>query len=159
MDTALVIGIVLVWGAVVAVVARRRRRAHGIAPLSPAEAAEIEATFARIEAEHLARSTAAAERQVARLVRDGVAPVSVRLTDDTGSFALARVRFADGTDLVLHGPVTLPLVAVAAALRSEATVRLRGLERLPRPTLEFAVNGRRVLVPARRILHLGPVET
>ncbi|HSL58771.1 MAG TPA: hypothetical protein VK866_13075 [Acidimicrobiales bacterium] len=159
-STPLIVALVVAIVAAVAVVAARRFRPRDrLAPFSAAEAAEVRAALERIEAEHIREATAAADRELSRLARAGVALTAIRVTDASGSFAAATVSFEDGTVIVLHEPRTLPLVTVAAALRGGQTVRLRGHDHGDPPRIEFSVNGRQVAVPSRRILRLPTAES
>jgi Flp pilus assembly protein TadB len=140
--------------AVVAVVVwfERRRRRDRLDPLSVSESDEIRAALEHVEAEYQREAGLAARRELARLVRHQVELEAIRVTDASGRFTAATITFVDGTVLVLHEPRTLPLVRVAAALRGDQTVRLRGGRAEDPCSIAFAVNGKEVVIPTTRLL-------
>lgn len=151
----LLVAVVVVAAAVATVVvAERWRRRDRLDPLSSEESDEVRAALARVEAEYLEEAALAARRELARLVRHQVALSAIRVTDERGRFSAATITFVDGTAFVLHEPRTLPLVNVAAALRGGQTVRLRGTDRHDPCAIGFAVDGKEVVIPSRRVLAL-----
>ncbi len=109
--------VVAVAAAVTIVLARRRRRRPGgydEAPLDPADVADLTARFARVDADQAATQRALLEYHLRPLV---VRRVPVRCIEVVPQLRTTRVRFADGTAVVVRGEVAGDAGVLASVVR------------------------------------------
>ena len=120
-----IVSVVVVTGLVVAVVAvvtivlarrGRRHRPGGLdeAPLDPADVADLTARFARVDADQAATQHALLEYHLRPLV---VRRVPVRCIEVVPQLRTTRVRFADGTAVVVRGEAAGAAGVLASVVR------------------------------------------
>jgi hypothetical protein len=118
-SAVVVTGLVMAVAAAVAVtivLLRRRRRSRGFdeLPLDPADVADLTARFARVEADQAATQRALLEYHLRPLV---VRRVPVHCIEVVPQLRTTRVRFADGTAVVVRGEAAGDAGVLATVVR------------------------------------------
>jgi hypothetical protein len=126
----------------------RRSRGELHAGFDPSDLAELEAVFAAVDAEQVRQQGAEAAPVLRRLVSRGVPARAVEAAPDRGA---VRIRFADGTQLLVRGSAPGDAGVLARWLSDRTVLLVTWLETEGEARLTFAS-------PQRRG-HLGFVVT